>query len=208
MSSPPPARRTNIPRPGMPAALRTLSAAFILLVTVPVAIPQSRASEDDVKAAYLFNFGKFVRLTSLRTEPPPPNFDICLISREPDAREKITAALRRISAGERINDHPVRIMHFSHASEARSCAIVFLTNTSDQPIEKELTGLRGSDALTVSDDPKFLDRGGMVQFISQGNRIRFAVNLNAVTGTNIEVSSELLKVASNVTGSQRGVPSR
>ena len=198
------ARRTYSPHTGTRAAVRILSAALIFFFSALPAIPQSRASEDDVKAAYLFNFGKFVRMASLRTEPASANFDICLISREPDAREKITTALRRISAGERINDHPVRIMHFSHASEARSCAIVFLTNTPDQPIEKELAGLRGSDALTVSDDPKFLDRGGMVQFISQGNRIRFAVNLNAITGTNIEVSSELLKVASAVTGSQRG----
>ena len=193
--------------------LRAFSAALILSLASPAAIPQSHASEDDVKAAYLFNFGKFVRTIATRNEAPPANFDICLVAHDLAAREQIghdniAAALKRITLNERIDDRPIRVLHFNHAVEARACSVIFLSNAESAPIEKELASLQGSDALTVSDDPHFLERGGMVQFIKQGNRIRFAVNLNPVTHTNLEVSSELLKVASSVTGTQRGAQPR
>jgi len=54
--------------------------------------------------------------------------------------------------------------------------------------------------LTVSDAPDFLKYGGMIQFVSEDNRVRFAVNLDAVNRTHIVLSSELLRVASSVTG--------
>jgi hypothetical protein len=54
--------------------------------------------------------------------------------------------------------------------------------------------------LTVSDAADFLKYGGMIQFVEEDNRVRFAVNLNAVNRTHIVLSSELLRVASSVTG--------
>jgi YfiR/HmsC-like len=47
----------------------------------------------------------------------------------------------------------------------------------------------------VSDIPHFSERGGMIQFIPEGGRIRFEVNLEAADEAGLKLSSELLKVA-------------
>jgi hypothetical protein len=52
--------------------------------------------------------------------------------------------------------------------------------------------------LTVSDIPQFSQRGGMIQFVLEGNRIRFEVNLTATRRAGLSLSSELLKVATAV----------
>jgi hypothetical protein len=54
--------------------------------------------------------------------------------------------------------------------------------------------------LTVSDAASFLQRGGMIQFLTVENHVRFAVNLDAVRGAQLSLSSELLRVATSVNG--------
>ena len=52
--------------------------------------------------------------------------------------------------------------------------------------------------LTVSDMPQFAQRGGMIQFVLEGKKVRFEVNLTAVERAGLTLSSELLKVATTV----------
>ena len=72
----------------------------------------------------------------------------------------------------------------------------------------DLAALGSADVLTVSDAPDFLKQGGMVQFLIVDKHVRFAVNLDAVDRTHLVLSSELLRVASAVTGkpSAEGLP--
>jgi uncharacterized protein DUF4154 len=58
--------------------------------------------------------------------------------------------------------------------------------------------------LTVSDVPRFLEHGGMIALEMQGNHVRFSVALDAVNRAGLTLSSELLKVASRVTGKPKG----
>jgi hypothetical protein len=84
-------------------------------------------------------------------------------------------------------------------ADARTCAIVYLGSSEAGRLDKDLAALDGSAALTVSDVPRFTDRGGMIQFILQNNRVRFAVNLSSASRARIAFSSELLKVALAIT---------
>ncbi len=58
--------------------------------------------------------------------------------------------------------------------------------------------LNGSSVLTVSDMPQFSRQGGMVQFILDGSRVRFEINLASAERAGLTLSSELLKLAVNV----------
>lgn len=158
------------------------------------AIAQGRPSAADVKAAYLFNFGKFVRWPA-----PASSFEVCIVG-----RDDIAPVLSTITAKERIDGAPVRVRQFERAADARGCEIVFLGASESAHLEQDLSALAGSNALTVGDSPAFLDRGGMIQFVLDNKRVRFAVNLDAVKRTHLELSSELLRVAAAVTGAPRG----
>lgn len=156
---------------------------------------QARASEYEVKAAYLLNFGRFVRLDSQDSSALNRPFDICLIGEDP-----IGNALDSLAGGEQINGRAVRVLRPKDASAARSCDILYLGPSEEARVRFDLALLNNSDVLTVSDAPDFLAGGGMIQFVMLAKHVRFSVNLSAVRRTRIVLSSELLRVALSVQG--------
>jgi len=175
-------------------------AAFLLLCSTSGSVvieSQARPAEYDVKAAYLLNFGKFIRSSSSTVSRD--HFDICVIGSDPMGH-----VLDSLSAGEQVDSRPVRIRRMNDAADARSCDIVYFSTGDTARIDSELAAFRNSDALTVSDAPNFLEHGGMIQFVLVAQHVRFSVNLGAVHRTHLVLSSELLRVALSVTGKTTG----
>jgi hypothetical protein len=172
--------------------------SFLALVTV-TGSPEGKPSEYDVKAAYLFNFGKFIRLPANAPSAQGGTFDICIFGQDP-----ITQIVEGITHNEKINNRPVRVVRTKGVREDRSCAVAYISASEDEHIESDLTDLAGGETLTVSDAPSFLARGGMIQFVILANHVRFTVNLDAIKRTHLSLSSELLRVAASVSGKQPG----
>jgi hypothetical protein len=173
--------------------LRSLAAILLVCLAAAPLIAQTEPTEDEVKAAYLFNFSRFVRYPA--ADPPAAKtFDICLIG-----RNDIGPVLQSVVQNENVNGQPVRILQPARAVDARTCAIVYIDSSEASHIEKDMAALEGSSALTVSDIPRFTDRGGMIQFVLQNSRVRFAVNRSSAERAHLALSSELLKVALSVT---------
>lgn len=171
-------------------------AAALLLARVPAATavaPPPKPTEYDVKAAYLLNFGKFVRLS--KPAAPRASYDICTLG-----HDSMDSSLDALAANSMIDGLPVHVNHLADITNAKSCAIVFLSSTEGDHIREDLAILGNLDILTVSDAPDFLQHGGMIQFVLESSHVRFAVNLDAVEHTHLILSSELLRVASSVSG--------
>jgi hypothetical protein len=159
------------------------------------ACAQSRMPEYAVKAAYLFNFGKFVRFAPSDAVNTRRSFDICIVGQDP-----LGHTLDDLTANERLDGKPVRVARMKTAAEARGCAIAYVSASEAGHLGSDLDALRGQGVLTVSDSANFLEHGGMIQFITVENHVRFAVNLDAVRGAQLSLSSELLRVAVSVIG--------
>jgi hypothetical protein len=158
-------------------------------------VPQSKPSEYEVEAAYLFNFGKFVRLSPNAQATAATTYDICVVG-----EDRMGKSLDAITANEQIDARSVRVLRLKDAAEAQSCAIAFFSASEDPRIEKELGDLKHADVLTVGDSARFLAMGGMIQFVTVAKHVRFAINLEAVKRTHLVLSSELLRVATSVSG--------
>ncbi|MFP5236828.1 MAG: YfiR family protein [Acidobacteriota bacterium] len=157
---------------------------------------ESRLSEYSVKAAYLFDFGKFVRYTSSADgHDQNPTFDICILGSNPFGH-----TLDDLTANETLAGKPVRVLRVKTIEQARACSIAYLSASERGRIAHDLDELRGQQVLTVSDASDFLREGGMIQFVTVGDHVRFAVNLNAAHKAQLNLSSELLKVALSVQG--------
>jgi hypothetical protein len=165
------------------------------------AFSQPKPSEYDVKAAYLFNFGKFMHLSGSAVNAQHETFDICVLGRDP-----IGHVLDDITTHESISNHAVRVQRVADAYAAKECQVVFISAEEGDGISADLAALGKADVLTVSDAPDFLRSGGMIQFVTQRGHVRFAVNLDAVQHTHVVLSSELLRVALSVTGKPEGQP--
>jgi YfiR/HmsC-like len=174
-------------------AIGALGSLLCVLLCCPASLrAQSQPTEDDVKAAYLFNFSHFVHYPA-GDPAAAKTFDICLIG-----RNDIGLILQSVVQNENVNGQPVRILQPAHAADARTCAIVYIGSSEASRIEKDLAAMEGSNALTVSDAPHFTDNGGMIQFVLQNSRVRFNVNLSSAEHARLVLSSELLKVALSV----------
>jgi hypothetical protein len=172
---------------------RPVLAVLWLLFAVSSVFGQERPDEYQVKAAYLYNFGRFVvwpaKLTTTNTGP----FTICVLGEDP-----FGPALDRTLAGETIGNQKVAARRISSPQESVECQILFISSSEAKRLNKIIEALGNSAVLTVSDIPQFSQRRGMIQLLMEGNRIRFEVNLAATQRAGLTLSSELLKVATAV----------
>lgn len=182
------------------ASARWLAGALLCLFAASAGTQPPKASEYAVKAAYLLNFGKFMRSTGA-AQAQHTSFDICILGRDP-----IGHAMDEIADGESIDGLPVRVLRIADASRARECEVVFVSAYEGDATRQDLAILDRADTLTVSDAPNFLERGGMIQFVLEGDHVRFEVNLDAVERTHLVLSSELLRVAAAIKGKPPGAP--
>jgi len=152
-----------------------------------------KPTEYEVKAAYLYNFGRFVEWPSRADAPHTRSFNICVVG-----QDHFGAALNNTLADETIAGKSVAVKRIQTAQDATSCRVLFISASEENQLKQILAGLNGSSVLTVSDMPQFSRRGGMVQFILDGSRVRFEINLASAQRAGLTFSSELLKLAVNV----------
>jgi hypothetical protein len=168
-------------------------AALILTVflNVPLARGQSSAAgEYQIKAVFLYNFAKFV-------EWPPSSFPnastplrICVFGQDPFGRE-----LRAITNGKTVDGHRLEVSNVTDLQQARACHILFIASSEKGQMKQVLESLRGIDVLTVADTKGFVERGGMINFVLENDRVQFEVSPKAAEQAGLKISSKLLSVA-------------
>jgi hypothetical protein len=165
-----------------------------VLTSFPRLLAQnSKPSEYSVKAVYLFNFGRFVEWPAKLPEAEADSFEICVLGQDP-----FGAALKATVARETIAGKSVVAKEIALPKDAANCRVLFISSSEDGRLKQILDSLGTASVLTVSDLPRFIDRGGMVQFVLEGDRVRFEVNSAITERAGLTLSSELLKVAVEV----------
>jgi YfiR/HmsC-like len=170
---------------------------FLLIAMMATALPplealaQSRsAGEYELKAAFLFNFAKFV-------EWPPGSFSgidapirLCLLGADPFEGSLEQVVQDKLAGGRRLQvEHPL------NASKARGCHILFVSSLEGKPDRALLHGGYGPGVLTVGETSDFTRAGGVIDFVQQQNRVAFEINLEAADRAGVKISSKLLSLA-------------
>jgi uncharacterized protein DUF4154 len=118
-------------------------------------------------------------------------------------RDPFGPALDSTLAGETINGSNVVAKRISQPEQAANCHILFISSSETDQLKQLLPALEKMSVLTVSDIPQFERHGGMIEFVMDGNKVRFEVNLASAERAGLSLSSQLLKVALRVrTGTQ------
>jgi hypothetical protein len=174
-------------------ALALWAAVCVLMFSPDLAAEDSKPSEYQVKAAYLYNFGRFVEWPSKSTSSKGNAFTICVLGQDP-----FGPALEATLAHETIDGANVVAKRVSKAQDAGGCRILFISAAEEGSLREIMAALDKLTVLTVSDMSQFTRRGGMIQFSLEGNRVRFEVNLTAAERAGLVLSSQLLKLALSV----------
>jgi hypothetical protein len=176
-----------------PPWLRSFAAGLLLCAFASSAGLKAQApppTEYEVQAAYLSNFGRFVEWPARTGANEREPFYVCVLGADPFG-PLLDAALK----GETIGGAPMSARRVNSAADAANCRIVFVNSMKDSELKGTLATLRNFKALTVSDTFDFTRQGGMIQFVLEGNRVRFEINLAAAQRAGLTLSSQLLKVA-------------
>jgi YfiR/HmsC-like len=173
-------------------SLTALVFAWVLIAVPCLQAQSAKPTDYDVKAAYLYNFGRFVEWPPSVTAKSDV-FNVCILGQDP-----FGPALDTTLAGETISGKNIAAKRISTPQEAVNCQILFMSSAEETRLGKIIETLDKGAVLTVSDMPQFSQRGGMIQFVLEGKKVRFEVNLTAVQRAGLTLSSELLKVATAV----------
>ncbi|MGH9446195.1 MAG: YfiR family protein [Terriglobia bacterium] len=181
------------------AAAWSSFALLVALIFAPnLCAQQAKRTEYQVKAAYLYNFGLFVTWPAAGKSSPEP-FGVCVLGKDP-----FGPILDSTFAGEMLNGRAIAVRRFADARDTHSCGILFISRSEAKKLNAILAALGDAAILTVSDISDFSERGGMIQFVWDGDNVRFEVNLTATNAAGLTLSSDLLKVATAV---RRNAPS-
>jgi hypothetical protein len=175
-----------------PGWRKSLLLGLIILgggLTPEVACAEDKAEEYAVKAAYLFNFAKFVEWPPPALPTPQSPLTLCITGKDPfgDTLETVR--------DKSVRDRPLVIRRLSRLEEPTHCHLLFLSDSESTRLGQVLAKLKNGPILTVSDIPGFADAGGMIGLVNVGQRIRFEINLPTVQKANLKISSQLLKLA-------------
>jgi hypothetical protein len=166
-------------------------------VVQPLCASQSAAvSEDDVKAAFLYNFAKYVAWPPAAASQ---SFRLCVV-----ADAGFIKRIDNLIAGETIEGRPVMRETPATGEAARACQILFVGASESARASRLIVSVKGTPVLTVGDTDDFLTRGGMIAFVRDGDRVRFDVNNAAAQGAGLSVSSRLLRLARHVGVQEQG----
>lgn len=177
---------------GFYAFLTATVGRIVLLSGLMMAAVQAEESlEYKIKAAYLYNFTKFI------TWPPIQNdsFNICLIGNDPfqgllDNLETKTA-----------QDKPIRIFRYDTVKQASQCQILYFDTPNSLPntaITHALLVGNLSERLTVGSQAYFAESGGMIGFALEQEKVKLHINLKALKQSGLGISAKLIEVSTVV----------
>lgn len=158
---------------------------FVLPAVASLALPaaQEVPLEYQVKAAYLYNFVKYVEWPDPVTGP----ILICVAGQNP-----FGTVLEDLVRNETVRGVPLRTEVIP--GPIPECHVVFTPRTSRIPVY--LKAAAGTPTLTVGETDGFIELGGMIRFfVDGGKNVRFEINRAAAERVKLRISSRLLQLA-------------
>jgi len=168
--------------------LQRTAVPALALLSYSTALAQV-ANEYEVKAAFLFNFTRFVDW------PPSSGNDSHCIGIA--GADPFGAALEDALNGRTAGGHRFSVKHFKPGAES-ACEVVFIAETDGKKLRAILGRLQGSPVLTVGEAPGFCRSGGVIAFKIEDNKVRLEINPDAAQRSRLQISSKLLSLATLV----------
>jgi hypothetical protein len=164
----------------------------LLLAGLPMpasaAPPQTRVDEYQIKAAFLYNFAKFVQFPPSDDRPGP--LVIGVLGDDPFGR-----ILDEAIKGKTVQGREIGVRRLSDAGDLRRCHMVFVSESETRHLPDIVGRAQHAGVLTVGESAHFLREGGIVRFYVEANRVKFQINADAAERAGLKINSLLLSLA-------------
>lgn len=168
------------------SAILRLTLLVVLMLVAAVSVGQT-AEEYEVKAAFLYNFTKFVEWPQAADSP---SFWICILGDDP-----FESAIDKLTAGKTASGRPIQVRRLKDAIEGKQCRIVFVGASERGKASRLVDATRGTAVLTVGESNEFLRAGGMIFLSMERDRVSVVINPVATQAAGLKVSAKLMTLA-------------
>lgn len=173
--------------------------ALVLLCAYPALLASAQsATENQVKAAYLFNFAKFVEWPAETFDKADSPMNFCSLGRSGVVDEMDSVR------GKSVHGHMITVKHLHGPEDIKGCHLVFMASSAVKNQQRLLQAARGLPMLLVGETSGFALAGGTINFIQENERLLFEISIKAAESAHLKISSRLLAVARIVSPGQEG----
>ncbi len=164
---------------------------WLLLLSLPLGLAAQGASEQALllRAAFVFNFGKFTYWPEQSLASSNTPLQLCL-----SGRDEVQKVLKRLQ-GKSIKGHRLTVKELSTDMDIGSCQMLYIAKSEWQDYRKTLQMLGDSPVLTVSEIMQFAQTGGMIELYRQDGRLKFYINRRRAMQSGLTLDSRLLSLA-------------
>ena len=148
-------------------------------------------NKSRIKAAYIFNFIKF---TEWPVDTHSDDINIC-VKNDNDLYSELEGLRKKRVRG-------MKIIVRKESSEFLNCQVVYLGELEGWQQDRLLLQFVGQPVLTIGDKNLFVEKGGVIQFFIESNRLRFEINTEVVDQSRLTISSKLLSLSRKATGAR------
>ena len=168
-----------------------------VIFMLPAALCSTRAAcaedrkptEYDVKAAYIYNFAKFVEWSKGKSPEPLGTITVCVVGSDPFG--PTLAAIE----GKTVEGKKIRTRRDPAVQNVKGCEVLFISGSEEERLDRVLEAVKGLTVLTIGDTKGFAQRGVMINFYMENRNVRFEINPKAAERAGLKISSNLLKIA-------------
>lgn len=144
---------------------------------------------QDIKAAFLYNFAKFIEWPETALPTQADTFTICVWG-----EAELAAAADRVLHDKQVQGRAVVARLVRAPEEARSCQILFLDRLEAPQAVSAWNMAKAMPILTVGETDRFLMAGGIIKFVVEEGKLRFEISPQAAARAQLKISSKLLKL--------------
>lgn len=187
---------------------------ILILAAVSSVIADTKAEsttsrEFRIKAAFLYNFIKFIDWPE---EKMPDNDEPIIIgiveskgfikAFDPIKNKKVKGKkiiLRQFDKLGELDENKDQSQWMHKIAALKKCHILFFCHFTNKETQNQIIkDLSGFSVLTVGHAEGFIESGGNINFIKEGQKVRFEINLKTSKQNELKIKSRFLKLAKRV----------
>lgn len=169
--------------------MRRVFKLFASVLVLMVSAQGQAPTEYQIKAAFIYNFAKFVDWPSLDTAASDQPIIVGVLGEDPFGQN-----LEGVINGKTANGRRVAIKRFANLQSLTPCHILFISS-SQRNLQQVFSAVAASGVLTIGETDRFADTGGIIQLAMLEGRVRLVVNQAAAERAGLRISAKLLGLA-------------
>lgn len=177
--------RLQRPKPLWIQLALALAVAMVFQVSA-----QGQPDEYHVKAAFLFNFAKFVEWPTQTFKTAADPIVICVLGQNPFGN-----ALEETIRGKSVGGRTFSVREISDTQRPWGCQILFVNSSEGKQFRSVIGRIKGAGVLSVGEAEGFTADGGVINLRVERGNVRLEINVAAAEYTEIHISSKLLSLA-------------